>query len=127
MYFDVDGVRAFASTGDAAFDNKKPTVVFLHGAGVDYRFWAAQAAILASPDYSVLAPDFPGHTNSEGAPLASIELMADWLHGAFDVLVVKDISLDQESIVGIRTHHPQLILARLCGLAAAQAKRASSA
>jgi len=93
MYFDVDGVRTFASTGDAAFDNTKRAVVFLHGSGVDHRFWAAQAAFIASPDYNVLAPDFPGHLNSEGAPLATIELVADWLHDAFDVLAAKDISL----------------------------------
>jgi len=38
-------------------------------------------------------PDFPGHTNSEGPPLASIELMADWLNDFVQAVGADNISI----------------------------------
>jgi pimeloyl-ACP methyl ester carboxylesterase len=39
----VDGSNAFVATGGCAFDPKKPTVVFIHGSGLDHRSWALQS------------------------------------------------------------------------------------
>jgi pimeloyl-ACP methyl ester carboxylesterase len=94
MYFDVNGKRVFASTGGKAFDAGQPTIVFLHGSGLDHTFWGLHSRFFAFRHYSVLVPDLPGHTNSEGPPLASIEAMADWLH---DVVVT--LGIDRVSIV----------------------------
>lgn len=93
MYFDVNGKRTFASTGGKPFDDSQPAVVFLHGSGLDHTFWGLYSRFFAFRHYSVLAPDLPGHTNSEGPPLQSIESMASWLHDTLDTVNAKDVSL----------------------------------
>jgi len=93
MFFEVNGKRAFASTGGKAFDNGRPAVVFLHGSGLDHTFWGLHSRFFAFRNYAVLVPDYPGHTNSEGPPLDSIEAIADWLNDFITVLDAKDLSL----------------------------------
>ena len=93
MYFDVNDKSAFATTGGKPFDNSKPTVVFLHGSGLDHTFWALHSRFFAFRKYSVLVPDFPGHTHSDGPPLTSIESMADWLNDALQTLGADNISI----------------------------------
>jgi pimeloyl-ACP methyl ester carboxylesterase len=91
----VDGVNIFVATGGCAFDQKKPTVVFVHGSGLDHRSWALQARWFAFHGYSVLAPDLPGHSLSEGAPLKSIESMGKWL-----VKAIKNSGVETIHLVG---------------------------
>jgi pimeloyl-ACP methyl ester carboxylesterase len=93
MYFDVNGKRTFATTGGKAFDSSLPTVIFLHGSGLDHTFWGLHSRFFAFRKYSVLVPDLPGHTNSDGPPLTSIEAMADWLHEVIKTLGAKNISI----------------------------------
>jgi pimeloyl-ACP methyl ester carboxylesterase len=93
MYFDVNGKRVFATTGGKTFDNTLPTVIFLHGSGLDHTFWGLHSRFFAFRKYSVLALDFPGHTHSEGPALPTIELMADWLNDVVEALDVKNISV----------------------------------
>lgn len=93
MYFEVNGKRAFASTGGKPFDNSKPTVIFLHGSGLDHTFWGLHSRFFAFRQYSVLVPDFPGHTHSEGPDLTSIEAMTDWLNDVVETLEIQNISL----------------------------------
>jgi pimeloyl-ACP methyl ester carboxylesterase len=93
MYFDVNGKQVFATTGGKPFDNSKPTVIFLHGSGLDHTFWGLHSRFFAFRNYAVLVPDLPGHTNSEGPALESVEAMADWLNDVVATLDAKDISL----------------------------------
>jgi pimeloyl-ACP methyl ester carboxylesterase len=93
MYFEVHGKRAFATTGGKPFDKSKPAVIFLHGSGLDHTFWGLHSRFFAFRQYSVLVPDLPGHTNSAGPPLASIELMADWLNDVVEALDADNISI----------------------------------
>lgn len=93
MYFDVNGSRAFASTGGKTFDKSKPVVVFLHGSGLDHTFWGLQSRFFAFRKYSVLCVDMPGHSHSDGPPLKTIEEMADWLHAALESLGANNISI----------------------------------
>ena len=93
MYFDVNGKRVFATTGGKPFDASRPTVIFLHGSGLDHTFWGLHSRFFAFRKYSVLVPDFPGHTNSEGPPLTSIEEMADWLNDVVETLDASNISI----------------------------------
>lgn len=93
MYFEVNGKKAFASTGGKAFDPSKPVVIFLNGSGLDHTFWALHSRFFAFRNYSVLCPDYPGHTHSEGPPLTSIEDMADWLNDVVATLDANNISL----------------------------------
>jgi len=84
MEFTVRGTKTYAATGGKDFNNNLETVVFLHGTGLDHRCWALQTRWFAYNGYSVLAPDFPGHSLSEGSPLSSIEDTGNWLVEALD-------------------------------------------
>jgi len=74
----VGGIETFVATGGCAFDPALPTVVFLHGAGLDHSVWALLARAFAHRGLGVLAPDLPGHGRSAGAALTSIAAMAEW-------------------------------------------------
>lgn len=76
MYL-LQSPRLYAYTGGRPFDRTRPTVVFLHGAQHDHSVWILQSRYLAHHGYSVLALDLPGHLRSEGAPLESIEAIAE--------------------------------------------------
>jgi len=104
MVFDVNGKRVFATTGGKEFDRNKPVVVFLSGSGLDHTFWALHSRFFAFRNYSVLVLDTPGHTNSEGPELTTIEALADWVN---DVLASLDA--DNVSVVG----HSQGVLVAL--------------
>jgi len=74
----VNGIETFVGTGGRAFDPALPCIVFLHGAGLDHSVWALLARSFAHHGFGVLAPDFPGHGRSAGAPLSSIAALAEW-------------------------------------------------
>lgn len=68
-----------AYTGGRLFRANQPTVVLVHGAGHDHSVWNLPARHFARHGMNALAPDLPGHGRSAGAPLESIEAMAEWL------------------------------------------------
>ena len=80
MELDVRGAKTYAATGGKDFDPKLPTVLFVHGSGLDHRGWALQTRWFAFHGFSVLAPDLPRHSMSAGEPLATIEEMGEWLN-----------------------------------------------
>jgi len=94
MYFEVNGKKVFATTGGKPFDNRKPTIIFLQGSGLDHTFWGLHSRFFAFRNYAVLVPDLPGHSNSKGPALMSIEAIAGWL-----AEVVKTLAIDNISIV----------------------------
>ena len=79
MQFEINGHSAFAYTGGKPFDGGLPTVVFIHGAQNDHSVWGLQSRWFAHHGFGVLAVDLPGHGRSNGAPLPSIEDLADWI------------------------------------------------
>jgi pimeloyl-ACP methyl ester carboxylesterase len=93
MYFEVNAKQAFATTGGKSFDNSKPVVMFLCGSGLDHTFWGLHSRFFAFRNYAVLVPDLPGHTNSEGPALKSIEEIADWLADVVETLAIDNISI----------------------------------
>ena len=93
MYFEVNGKEVFATTGGKAFRHRQPAIIFLHGSALDHTFWGLHARFFAFRNYAVLVPDLPGHTNSQGPALDSIEHMADWLNEVVAVLDLNNISL----------------------------------
>jgi pimeloyl-ACP methyl ester carboxylesterase len=95
MDFVVEGRKAFAYTAAHAPDPRKPTVVFVHGAGLDHSTFGLQSRYFGYHGHNVLALDLPGHGRSEGPPLPSIEKMGDWVLKA-----VEENSLEKCSIVG---------------------------
>jgi len=89
MELQVRGIKTYAATGGKQFDNSLSTVLFLHGSGLDHRSWALQTRWFAYNGYSVLAPDLPGHSLSQGEPLESIEEMGLWLADLLDAADVQ--------------------------------------
>lgn len=84
MQFEIDAKQAYAYTGGKSFDQKLPTVVFVHGAQCDHSVWILQSRYLAHHGYGVLAVDLPGHGRSAGPALASIGDLAEWISSVQD-------------------------------------------
>ncbi|MDX1710801.1 MAG: alpha/beta hydrolase [Rhodovibrionaceae bacterium] len=98
MEFTVDGRKVFAATGGRPFDPGLPTIVFIHGAGMDHTVWALQARYFAHHGRNVLAVDLPGHGRSDGPGLASVAEMADWIIGLLDAAEVSEAALAGHSM-----------------------------
>ena len=79
MEFAVDGRKIFAATGGKKFDPARPSIVFLHGAGMDHTVWTLQTRYFAHHGRNALALDLPGHGRSAGPGLTSIAAMADFV------------------------------------------------
>src|SRR5262245_33690996 len=106
MRIAVNGGDAFAATGGRDFDRSQPLMVFLHGAGMDHSVWALLARAFAHHGYAVLAPDFPGHGRSAGAPLTSIGALAAWTAALIDAAGAKAARLvghSMGSLVALET------------------------
>lgn len=84
MELRIGARRVFAATGGREFDPALPTVVFIHGAGMDHTVWALQARWFAHHRRNVLALDLPGHGRSEGPAPRSIGDMAEFVLGVLD-------------------------------------------
>lgn len=84
---------AYAYTGGKPFDAALSAIVFVHGALHDHSVWTLLARWFAHHGHAVLAPDLPGHSRSGGAPLKSIEAMADWLLALLDAARVSTATL----------------------------------
>ncbi len=95
MNFTVDGRQAFAYTAAHALDPARPTVVFVHGAGLDHSVFGLQSRYFGYHGRNVLAVDLPAHGRSDGPPLATVAQMADWVLQLLDAA-----KLGQAAIVG---------------------------
>jgi pimeloyl-ACP methyl ester carboxylesterase len=91
--FTVDGRQAFAYTAAHALEAAKPTVAFLHGAGLDHSLFGLQSRYFGYHGRNVLALDFPAHGRSEGPPVGSVPEMADWTMRLLDAARVERASL----------------------------------
>ena len=93
MHLEVDGQETYAYTGARPLVPAQPTVVFVHGAAHDHSVWALQSRYFAHHGRNVLALDLPGHGKSGGAPLPSVEAIAEWLVRALDAAQVESAAL----------------------------------
>jgi pimeloyl-ACP methyl ester carboxylesterase len=91
----VGGRAAFAYTAAHELEAGKPSVVFIHGAGLDHSSFALQSRYFGYHGWNVLALDLPGHGRSAGPPLATIAAMADWV-----VEVLDHLSIEKAVLVG---------------------------
>ena len=76
----------------------------MHGSGLTHIVWSLHENFLSSKGYNVLSIDLPGHGNSEGPSLKSIEKISDWVKLLMDTLNILKISFvghSQGSLVGI--------------------------
>ncbi|MDC1224234.1 alpha/beta hydrolase [Pelagibacteraceae bacterium] len=95
MIFQVDSKNIFASDSGQGIDKNKATIAFLHGSGLSHIVWSLTEQYLSNQNYNVLAIDLPGHGNSEGDCLKSIEEISDWLEKVF-----KELNISELTIIG---------------------------
>ena len=69
----------YASDSGQGIDQKKDTIILLHGSGLSHIVWSLTEQFFSNKNYNVLSLDLPGHGNSEGKCLSSIEKIAEWL------------------------------------------------
>jgi len=93
LIFQLENKNVHASDSGQGIDMKKDTIVFLHGSGLSHIVWSLAEQFFSSKNFNVLSLDLPGHGNSDGPCLDSIEKIADWLENVFDKLKLKDLIL----------------------------------
>ena len=93
MIFQLENKNIHASDSGQGIDINKDTIVFLHGSGLSHIVWSLAEQFFSSKNFNVLSIDLPGHGNSDGPCLNSIEKIADWLEKVFDKLKLKNLIL----------------------------------
>ena len=93
MHLTVDAEKVYAATGGRSLEPGKPTIAFIHGAGLDHTCWQMQSRWFAWHGWNALALDIPAHGRSGGAPLTSIEAMVAWLFRVLDAAGAPKASL----------------------------------
>ena len=104
----------FVSTGGIDFDEEKSSILLMHGSGLTHIVWSLHEQFYASQGFNILSVDLPGHGNSEGPSLKSIEEISDWVKSLMNVLDIKKIIIighSQGCLVGIdfASRYPNLI------------------
>jgi len=85
----------FISTAGMDIDKKKSTILLMHGSGLTHIVWSLHEQFYASQGFNVLSVDLPGHGNSEGPSIKSIEKISDWIKS----LMLK-INIEKIIIIG---------------------------
>ena len=93
MIFQLENKNIHASDSGQGIDVNKDTIVFLHGSGLSHIVWSLAEQFFSSKNYNVLSIDLPGHGNSDGPCLDSIEKIADWMEKVFDKLKLENLIL----------------------------------
>lgn len=100
--------------GRADLSGDDPVVVLVHGAAMNRTVWQMQTRFLAHHGYRVVALDLPGHGETVGDPLPSVEANAEWLVETVAGLDVGPVHLGGHSLGSfIALHaaadHPELL------------------
>ena len=93
MKITIQNKSVYASDAGQGIENSRDTIVFLHGSGLSHIVWSLTEQFFSNKKFNVLSIDLPGHGNSEGPCLDSIEKIADWLEKVFEELKLKNIIL----------------------------------
>ena len=86
MIVELDDAPVFVGSGSGSWEAGRPTLVLLHGAGMDRTVWVLHARWFARHGHNVVAPDWPAHGGSGGAVLESVEAQAAWAWRLLDTL-----------------------------------------
>ena len=81
------------STSGMSIDKKKPSILLMHGSGLTHIVWSLHEQFYSANGFNVLSVDLPGHGESEGPSLKSIESISDWVKSLINVLDLSKISL----------------------------------
>ena len=102
MKLSVNNDAVFFSRGGVDWKPGQPTLVLIHGAGLNRTVWTLFTRYFARRGYNVVAPDLPGHGHSEGDALPSIEAMGRWVNTFLDLCAKEysDLSLEDVRLAG---------------------------
>ena len=67
----------------------------MHGSGLTHIVWSLHEQFYASQGFNVLSIDLPGHGNSDGPAIKSIQEISDWVK-----LLMKKVNISKIIIVG---------------------------
>ena len=104
MIIEVDNKKVFFSDLGYEFDQNKKSIILLHGSGQSHTVWSLTDQFLADQGTNVFTIDFPGHGNSEGPSITSIEEMSNWLNKFFEKVGIQKAILighSQGCLVGL--------------------------
>tara|TARA_Y100000590_G_scaffold391708_1_gene468590 strand:+ start:4350 stop:5126 length:777 start_codon:yes stop_codon:yes gene_type:complete len=93
LILEVEKKKVFTSDVGQSFDKKKHTIILLHGSGQSHVVWSLTDQYLSDQGYNVFALDLPGHGNSEGPSLNSIEEIAEWLEKVVIKIGIQDLTI----------------------------------
>ena len=93
MIIQIDKQNVFGSDAGKGIDQNKHTIVLLHGSGLSHIVWTLTEQSLSHQSYNVLSLDLPGHGNSEGKCLLSIEQISDWIEKVLNELNILEVTL----------------------------------
>ncbi len=101
MIVEFNGVKTFVGDGGKPWEAGLPSLVLVHGAGLDKTVWVLFGRYFARHGYNLIIPDLPGHADSEGELLVTIDAMGEWINQLMVSLSESHpISLDQVSYCG---------------------------
>lgn len=102
MQITIDHQPSYVYTGGKALNSggtaTPSAIVFIHGAQQDHSCWSLQSRWFAHHGYNTLVPDLPGHGRSGGAPLGSVEALADWVIALLDAVGIAKATLVGHSL-----------------------------
>ncbi len=93
MIFQIENKNIHASDAGQGIDLGKETIVFLHGSGLSHIVWSLTEQFFSNKNFNVLSVDLPGHGNSDGPCLDTIEKIANWLEHVFISLNLEKLTL----------------------------------
>ena len=104
----------FISTGGTDTDENKPSILLMHGSGLSHIVWSLHEQFYVAQGFNVLSVDLPGHGNSDGPSLKSIEGISDWVKELMKKLSIHKINFighSQGCLVGVdfASRYPDLI------------------
>jgi len=116
MWIEIDGVRTLVAEAGPP-DPARPSLVWLHGAGMDRTVWTLVARDRRLTGWNSLAPDLPGHGGSHGAAPASIAAAAGFVLRLLDARGLGRVVLAGHSMgAAIALEAAALAPGRLAGL-----------
>lgn len=98
MIVTLKNESVFVSTGGVDWQEGQPTMVLVHGAGLNRTVWTLFTRYFARRGYNVITPDLPGHGNSSGSVLTSIDAMAKWLNSLIEHCAQQYSQLSTEDV-----------------------------
>lgn len=103
--------------------SNKPTLLFIHGAGMDHTVWSEQKTAAIDAGFQVAMLDLPQHGKSSGQAAETIEGMSDDINSVLDLNEFTSVILIGHSmgaLIALTTAaggHPKIKGTCLCGVA----------